>query len=191
MNRVGEQAERMLALIEQLLDLKRIEMGSLPLEFSRFDLADVSRRVIEALQQTTTKHTLVVESNEPLLVRADRRRIEEVLVNLLDNAIKYSPDGGEIRVTISRIVEDGRTQALLQVKDQGVGIAPDEQSHIFGRFYQAGQRLHQGHVGLGLGLYITREIIQRHGGRIWVESRVGEGSVFSFTLPIDEVQSDA
>lgn len=190
LNRVGEQAERMLALIEQLLDLQRIEMGSLPLEFSRFDLTDLARRVTEALQQTTTRHTLICESSEPISVRADRRRVEEVLVNLLDNAIKYSPGGGEIRVRISRLAEDGRYWALLQVQDQGVGIAPDEQSRIFGRFYQAGQRLHQGHVGLGLGLYITRELVHRHGGKIWVDSKEGEGSVFAVTLPLDESRSD-
>jgi len=99
--RIGEQANRMLGLVDQFLDLQRIETGLMPLELSRFDLAEVSRRLAQALQVTTTAHRIRVEAPKPAWVRADRRRIEQVLQNLLDNAIKYSPAGGPIVVRVT------------------------------------------------------------------------------------------
>ncbi len=186
LNRIGEQADRMLALVEQFLDLQRIEAGLMPLEESRFDLAELARRLAQALQVTTSTHRLRVEAPEPVYVRADRRRIEQVLQILLDNAIKYSPQGGPItvRVTAAPVGEGGTPMALVSVQDQGIGMTAEEAAHVFERFYQAESVPVRGHVGLGLGLYISREIVTRHGGRIWVESAPGKGSTFSFTLPL-------
>ena len=154
---------------------------------SRFDLAELAARVAEELQTTTTQHRLTVHADEPVGVHADRRRIEEILINLIENAIKYSPQGGDITVTARRAPQpDGAgEQAVVAVSDRGIGIAPADLPHIFDRFYQAaGGRLHKGVRGLGLGLYIAREIVELHGGAMWVESAEGQGSSFYLTLPI-------
>lgn len=185
LTRIGEQADRMLALVEQFLDLQRIEAGLMPLELSRFDLADLARRLTQATQVTTADHPLSVETAAPVWVRADRRRIEQVLQNLLDNAIKYSPEGGTVRVYVETLPADaqGAARARVRVVDQGIGLSADAASHVFERFYQAGTTPVRGHVGLGLGLYISREIVNRHHGTMGVESTEGRGSTFWFTLP--------
>lgn len=179
---VSVQTTRMLAMIEELLDVQRIDAGVLRLETSSFDLADLASRTAAALQLTTGDHRIAVETPASLAITADARRVEEVLTNLLQNAIKYSPAGGTITVR----VEQQEADALIEVIDQGIGIAPEEQARIFDRFYRArgaGERLHQGHHGLGLGLYIARELVERHGGRIGVRSSPSRGSTFWFTLP--------
>ncbi|HLH23899.1 MAG TPA: GAF domain-containing sensor histidine kinase [Chloroflexota bacterium] len=202
--RIGEQADRMLGLVEQFLDLQRIEAGLMPLEESRFDLAELARRLAQATQVTTTAHQIQVEAPRPVYVRADRRRIEQVLQNLLDNAIKYSPEGGPIVVRVEvgppplpvlpsgqedaaparRDFPAGRETAVVRVEDRGIGISPAAAQRVFERFYQAGNVPVRGHVGLGLGLYISREIITRHGGEMGVASAEGRGSTFWFTLPL-------
>ena len=191
MRRVEEQAVRMLGLIDDLLDLQRLETGLMSLEQSSVDLVDLATRTAEELRLTTS-HTITVRAEHTgsagtVVVPADRRRIVQVLTNLLQNAIRYSPTGGEIKVTVRRAPRpdgDG-DQAILAVSDNGIGIAPTDLPHVFSRFYQvAGGRLHRGVRGLGIGLYIAREIVERHGGAIWVESAENEGSTFYVTLPI-------
>ncbi|HLI28903.1 MAG TPA: GAF domain-containing sensor histidine kinase [Chloroflexota bacterium] len=184
--RIGEQADRMLALVEQFLDLQRIEAGLMPLEESRFDLVELARRLVQSTQMTTSAHQLRVEASGPVYVRADRRRIEQVLQNLLDNAIKYSPKGGPVVVYVDTVTGpgEGERRARVRVEDRGVGIPAAALPRVFERFYQAGTKLVRGHVGLGLGLYISREIITRHGGEMGVESVEGQGSTFWFTLPL-------
>jgi signal transduction histidine kinase len=186
LSRVEEQAERMLGLIDDLLDLQRLQTGLMHLEESRIDLADLAATVAGELQATTTRHRIVVHAPRPVPVRADRRRMEQVLANLVQNAIKYSPEGGEIGVDVRHVAGQGGhgEQALLTVSDRGIGIAAEELPHIFSRFYQGeGGRLYKGVRGLGVGLYIAREIVERHGGTIWVTSTPGEGSTFYLTLP--------
>jgi signal transduction histidine kinase len=231
LTRIGEQADRMLGLVEQFLDLQRIEAGLMPLEQSRFDMAELARRLVQATQVTTSAHKLLVEAPRPVYVRADRRRVEQVLQNLLDNAIKYSPEGGPVVVRVQAapapdaaapaisaqeqldapaqpatgraqddpdVAADGATPdaagagaaaptagtALVSVTDRGIGLDAEAARRAFDRFYQAGNVPVRGHVGLGLGLYISREIVTRHGGQMWVESRPGRGSSFYFTLPL-------
>ncbi|HEX2923830.1 MAG TPA: ATP-binding protein, partial [Chloroflexota bacterium] len=189
LTRMMEQSDRMLAMIEQLLDLQRLESGRLSLEFDRFDLAEVTRRVAESLQLTTHEHQIVLQSDGPVTVSGDRRRIEEVLFNLLENAVKYSPAGGEISVTVA--VSSGENgagpQAMVSVSDQGVGIPAAEMPRIFDRFYQGQGKFRRGHVGLGLGLYVAREIVELHHGQLWVESTEGKGATFRFALPLEEI----
>jgi signal transduction histidine kinase len=181
--RVREQADRMLAMIEQLLDLRRIESGLLSLELARFDLAAMLRRSIEAIQATTTRHQLTIEAPAELAIRADRRRIEEVATNLLENAVKYSPNGGHIQVRLT--TEEG-DRAHIAIEDEGIGIPLQELSRIFDRFYQVGAGTYdKGHLGLGLGLYITQEIVEGHGGRIWAVSAPNRGATFHVVLPLD------
>lgn len=180
--RVQEQADRMLAMIEQLLDLRRIESGVLSLELARFDLAALLRRSVEGIQATTSRHRLALDAPAELTVRADRRRLEEVVVNLLENAVKYSPTGGRIDVRLC--VED--EQARVRIEDEGVGIPPAELTRVFERFYQVGAGTYdKGHLGLGLGLYIARQIVEGHGGRIWAESPPGRGATFHVVLPLE------
>ena len=183
LRRIGEQSERMLHMVEQILDLQRLEAGLMALETSRFDLVALTQRVVEEVGSITSQHRLTVEGSGPLPVVADRRRVEEVLQNLLQNAIKFSPNGGNVRITVTHD-ERGGGRAIVAVSDEGIGISPEEQPRVFERFYQGRNRLYQGHVGLGLGLYISRELVRRHGGDMWLESQPGVGSTFYFWLPV-------
>lgn len=208
LSRIEDQAVGMLAMIDQLLDLQRIEGGVLLLERSRFDLADLAGRVAEGLQVTTSRHTLTVVAPHPVMVIADRQRIEEVLHNLVGNAVKYSPHGGPVTITVSlaetedvamplaagksaggvgaEVASEQSRCAVVEVADRGIGIATRDQSRVFERFYQAVGAPYKGRVGLGLGLYISKEIISRHGGHVWMQSQAGAGSRFYFSLPLAE-----
>lgn len=186
LTRMLEQADRMLAMIEQLLDLQKLETGQLSMEINQFDLMELARRVAENLQMASENHKITLNQNGRLMVLADKRRTEEVLFNLAENAVKYSPAGTDVLITVgTRRTAQGREEALVSVADRGVGIPEKELPRVFERFYQ-GRRggFHRGHVGLGLGLYIAREIVERHGGVIWAESTPGKGSTFYFTLPL-------
>jgi signal transduction histidine kinase len=189
LSRMMEQSDRMLAMIEQLLDLQKLESGRLSLEIGRFDLAEVTRRVAENLQLTAREHRILLHAEGMMPVPGDKRRIEEVLFNLLENAVKYSPAGGEISVTVAiGSGQDGiAPRATVSVADQGIGIPANDMPRIFERFFQGQGKFRRGHVGLGLGLYIAREIVDLHRGRLWVESVEGKGSTFRFTLPLEEV----
>ena len=181
-----EQAELMSALIEEVLDVQRVQLGKLPLEVSRVDLAQLARSAGEEVAQTTHSHTISVESTEPLPpVEIDRRRIRQVLVNLLENAVKYS-DQGEILVTVGRQDVAGRPMALLSVRDHGIGLEAGDLDRIFNRFVQASSGPRRGHAGLGLGLYVARQIARAHGGDVWAESAGrGLGSTFHLRLPLE------
>ncbi len=190
LRRIGEQAERMLELIDGLLDLQRLEGGPLSLEFSRFDLVSQSRQVVDNAQATTQQHRLSLEAPAPVWVTADRRRVEQVLQNLLDNAIKFSPDGGRISVDVREGRGEHRGKAVVAVADQGIGIAAEEQPLVFEKYRQGGERLQRGHVGLGLGLYISRQIVHQHGGEMWLQSQPGEGATVFFSLPLAAPDAD-
>lgn len=145
------------------------------------DVAGVARETVRKLGSRTSGHRLVIEMPPRLpRVEADQLRIERVLYNLIGNAIKYSPDGGEIRVFARR---EGR-QLVVGVADQGMGISKEDQRRLFGRF----QRLEAVQAsmvpGAGLGLHVCRLLVEAHGGRIWVESEPDKGSTFYFTLPV-------
>jgi signal transduction histidine kinase len=181
------QMQRMLAMIEELLDIQRIEAGLLRLERSRFDLAEAVKQTAESLAITATRHQITVGPGKSIVVEADRRRIDEIIVNLVENAVRYSPDGGPIEVA----VRGGAGTARVTVRDRGVGIAPEDQARVFERFFRAsgvGDRLREGHHGLGLGLYISREIVRQHGGTMGVESAPGQGSTFWFEIPAGEAR---
>ncbi len=185
LRRMSDQAERMLAMIEQLLDSRRLEAGLLTLEISHFDLSELARKVAHDVEVAVRSHQITVETPGRTTIRADRRRIEEVITNLLDNAVKYSPPGSPVRVRITR--EGVGTQdesVLIAVSDEGPGVPKEDQGRIFERFYQAPRRLHKGRTGLGLGLYISRELARRHGGDIWLESEGGHGATFYVRLPV-------
>ncbi len=185
LHRMQDQSERMLAMIEQLLDLRRLEAGLLTLEVSHFDLAEVVRRLAHEIELATGSHTIVVDAEGRTAINADRRRIEEVFTNLIDNAVKFSPPGSPIQIRVWREgIGTPAEAALVAVQDAGPGVAQPDRERIFERFYQASGRLHKGRAGLGLGLYISRELVRRHGGEVWLESPPGGGAVFQVRLPV-------
>jgi PAS domain S-box-containing protein len=173
------QVRHLNRMIGDLLDVSRAAAGQLELRRTTVDLTALARATVEQLQTTSAAHSLwLTAPDRPLLGTWDRDRIAQVLQNLIGNAIKYAPNGGEVRVE----VEDLGDAAQVSVSDQGIGIAPDELPHLFDRFYRASSTT-TGAQGLGLGLYISHSLVVAHGGRIWVESEVGRGSTFRFTLP--------
>jgi signal transduction histidine kinase len=178
---LNSQTSRLGRLVDELLDVSRIESGKLEFQMAPVDMPALMREVADRHQLSTTAHNIVVETNGAFdaPVVADRDHLEQVLDNLVSNAIKFSPEGGLIVV---RAREDGNS-VVVSVSDPGLGIAPEKLDSVFGLFYQAEDPVSRRTGGMGLGLYISKEIVTRHGGRIWVESRLGEGSTFSFSLP--------
>jgi signal transduction histidine kinase len=170
---------RMSRLVSQILDISRLDGGRLVLDRQVTDLAALVHGIATAMQSTTRRHVLVVRTPERVPALVDALRLEQVVTNLLDNAIKYSPTGGPILVELA---QPSRGVARLAVADRGVGIQPERRQHIFDRFYQG----HEGdHVsGMGLGLYISRQIVELHGGSIEPEFPSDGGTRFVVELPI-------
>ncbi len=171
--------ERLTALINDLLDATRIEAGRLELKLRKLTLAPLVREMATTFQTDAGRPIELSIEGDPV-VTADPGRIEQVLTNLLDNALKYSPHDGAVRVRLW--VAGG--EALFSVSDEGIGIPPAERERLFQRFFRA-ENAQSAAYGLGLGLYICRDIVERHGGRIWVESKEGEGSTFLVALPLN------
>jgi len=174
------QADRLNRLIGDLLDASRIEAGRLRLNRRETDLAALAGAAVDQARAGSQKHTLALDAPEgPLRGWWDRDRLEQVLENLLSNAIKYSPEGGEVRVRVERYP----AEAQVSVADQGMGIPAEALPRLFGRFYRTEAASSSAIKGLGLGLYISRSLVEAHGGAMWVESEPGRGSTFHFSLP--------
>jgi signal transduction histidine kinase len=180
---LNSQTTRLGRLIDELLDVSRIESGKLDFHLAPVDLGILITEVARRLQLTTSDHTIEVDLNGSVgdEVSADRDHLEQVLDNLLSNAIKFSPDGGTIRVSL-REIDDG-SNVVMSVQDPGIGIPPAKLEEIFGLFYQAEDPVSRRTGGMGLGLYICREIVSRHGGKIWADSHPSRGTTFSVSLP--------
>jgi PAS domain S-box-containing protein len=179
-----EQATgRLVTLTEDLLDVTRLQAGRLQLQCMPMDLRAVVRRVAGQMQQTTTRHQVQVQvPAQPVVAEADLERLEQVLTNLIGNAIKYSPQGGPVLMTLEADLQERK--ACLSIADRGIGIPRHQHAQIFGRFMRADNARTWGIGGTGLGLYLCRELIERHGGRLWFASEERKGSTFSFTLPL-------
>ncbi len=174
---------RIVSLMNDLLDVTRLQAGQLPLYRYNTNLVALTRRVMTRLRDTTKHHTLIVKSSAPRIAAyLDVQRIEQVVTNLVNNAIKYSPNGGEVLLSIQEDIKTGT--AILSVRDHGIGIPVSQQGQIFNRFFRATNVIRLGLEGSGLGLYLSRELIQLHGGHIWFESAEGQGSTFSISLPL-------
>ena len=180
--KMDRQLNKLTKLISELLDISRMQVDKLILQQEAFDLSSLVQEIVENLQLTTRTHQLCFEDTEPVLVVGDRERIGQVLINLVTNAIKYSPQADKVIIRIAR----DQSHALLSVQDFGIGIAKEHHQHIFERFYQVTDPGGQTYPGLGIGLYIASDIISRHGGHIWLESTEGKGSTFSISLPLSE-----
>ena len=182
---IADQADRLAKLLNRLLDVSNIESGRLQTDLAPTDLNSILTSMARALQVTTDAHLIEVHAPTGVIGHWDARRIEEVVQNLLSNAVKYSPHGGRIDVRLE--VDD--TSATVTVSDMGLGLTPEEASHVFERYYR-GHDL-RGLEGTGLGLYICQAIVSAHGGRIWAESPgLGQGSTFGFTLPLNPDEED-
>ena len=178
---ISEETTKLERIVEHLLDLGRIESGRLRLDKQPTDLGQLVRNTTKAMEALSDRHRLVSELvTEPLVATLDAKRVEQVLRNLLDNAIKYSPAGGTVTVQ----VYGDQQQILLAVSDEGIGIPAEEWDRIFERFHRVENEITRRLRGAGLGLAVCRGIVEAHGGRIWVESQPGAGSTFCFTLPV-------
>jgi PAS domain S-box-containing protein len=182
LTRMDVQLHRLTKLINDLLDVPRAQAGQLAYREEQFDLLPLMQEVVGNMQEVTKSHRLILEGEGqvPAPVYGDRDRLGQVLTNLLINAIKYSPHADQVYIRIT--TEPGRV--IVSVQDFGIGIADAHHKHLFERFYRASDAEVNTYPGLGIGLYISREIIKRHQGDIWFESRKGEGSTFSFALPL-------
>lgn len=177
---IDEETDKLTELISSLLEMSRIEAGMLHIQAQSIDLVDVLRGAVDAARLRLQHHTLQLSCRaRSMTVYGDARRIEQVVANLVDNAAKYSPAGTPITVRAKK--QDA--EVIVSVEDRGRGIAPEHLDHIFERFYQIGNSRDSGRHGIGLGLAICRGLVEAQGGRIWVESRAGKGSVFYFSLP--------
>lgn len=177
---VQSQTDHLERLVNDLLDLSQVQWGQLVLHYSGFHLADVLSDCVHSIQMSSELHTIFldIQTEESDMV-ADRSRIAQVIGNILDNAVKYSPQGGRITVRLQRQGND----YLVTITDPGVGISPEHIDHIFERFYRVHNTKSRQYAGVGLGLYVSKAIIEGHGGHIEVHSDQNVGTTFYFTLP--------
>lgn len=181
LERVDKQILRLTRLITEMLDLSRLEESKLELKREIFDLNTLVSETIQDIQHTNSSHTIELSLNFDARIIGDRDRIQQVIINFINNAIKYSPDKNLIEVMISQAENN---QVKICVKDFGIGINKVDQEKVFERFYRVSGKNESTFSGFGIGLFIAKEIIERHNGTISVESELGQGSTFSFTLPV-------
>jgi signal transduction histidine kinase len=177
----ASDTERLVRLVNDILDLERLESNKVELIKQWCDAAALMRQSVETLQPLAEENQIALSFSSPeIQIWAERDRIVQTLVNLLSNAIKFSPPNSTVTLSASSLAD----RVLFQVKDQGRGIPADKLETIFGRFQQVDASDSRQKGGTGLGLAICSSIVQQHGGRIWVESELGKGSTFYFTLPL-------
>jgi signal transduction histidine kinase len=178
---IVDESNRLAGIVNQILLANQLEVGRVDLVTEPFDAADLLERVVESARTHAPDHvTFDVHAADGVPpVAADKDRARQVLVNLVENAVKYSPNGGKIELGLK--AENG--SVLFRVVDEGMGIPAGEQRRIFEKFYRLDPNMLQGIGGTGLGLYICKELVERMGGHIWLESEEGKGSTFFFELP--------
>ncbi|HEV2656187.1 MAG TPA: PAS domain S-box protein [Ktedonobacteraceae bacterium] len=182
LNRMDTQVNKLTKLINDLLDLSKMQTGQLAYREERVEMDELVQEIMENVQETTQTHRLQLVGQSSALLLGDRDRIGQVLINLLTNAIKYSPQADRVLIHVAR----DNDRALVSVQDFGIGIADEYQQKIFERFYQVTDAEEKTFPGLGIGLYISHEIVRRHGGQMWVESAKGKGATFHVSLPLLE-----
>lgn len=180
-NIIATHAWQLKNTIDAMITLQRIDAGELVLRPETLPLAAMIEAAIESRHREIVEKALAVQSDLPvdLYVRADRERLLLVLAQLLANSIKHSPNAGTIAIG----AHPRQASILISIQDSGMGISTEELPHVFERFYRAGDPLTRQYKGVGLGLAVAKELVELHGGRIWVESTLNQGSVFHFSLP--------
>jgi two-component system sensor histidine kinase VicK len=182
MSKANIQVKRMSSMINGFLNVSRLESGRIQIEKSNFNIEELVREITEEMKLSVTTHHISLEECSPINVYADREKINSVISNLIGNAVKYSPKGTTIRVLcISNAQEN-----IISVQDEGPGIRPADAAKIFDRYYRVESSSTQHISGFGIGLYLSAEIVERHGGRIWLESEPGKGATFYFSLPVSK-----
>jgi signal transduction histidine kinase len=164
-------------MINGFLNVSRLESGKIHLNLIDFDLVQLIDDVIGELALSVTSHLILFEEDRKMMVRGDREKIESVIINLLNNAIKYSPAGKNIIINCTAL----NGIVTVSVSDEGIGVFPGDLEKLFERFYRGENN--NTISGFGVGLYLCAEIIRRHSGQIWAESEIGKGSIFYFSLP--------
>ena len=185
---INSECDRLQRLIEDLLNVSRIESGrALQMNWATFDPVPIIEKVFQSQRSYTDKHDMVLDVKDaipPILGDADK--FDQMMTNLISNAIKYSPSGGEVRVRLS---SDGETLTVA-VQDHGIGIPPDKVARIFEKFERVDDRDTRQAGGTGIGLYLVKHLVERHDGEIWAESTLGEGSTFIFRIPVKPHQAE-
>jgi PAS domain S-box-containing protein len=182
MQKADRQVKRMSAMINGFLNISRLESGKIHIDKQDLDMEALIADTIEEANLTTSTHLIHFVRSAPVPVNADRDKIGSVISNFISNAVKYSPKGKHIEVSCNT----KSNEVIVSVKDEGMGIKPDDLAKIFDRYYRV-ETNHTRHIaGFGIGLYLSSEIIERHGGRVWAESESGVGSTFYFSLPLSE-----
>ena len=180
---IATSGRHLLELVNEILDLSKIEAGRMELELSEFAIGETIRGALAFVRERAARHRINLTDDATAdlgTVVADERKVRQVLLNLLSNAVKFTPDGGTIAVRAQR--QDDEVQVV--VRDTGIGIAPEDQAKVFDEFQQVGRASDSSREGTGLGLTLAKRFIELHGGRIWIDSEVGKGSTFTFTLPV-------
>ena len=195
---IESATNRMIRFMENLRDLSRLEEPD-NLLVQRISLPDLLQTITHEIQNQTTKHFLKIRPSEEIpLVSADPEKIEQVITNLLGNAIKYSPNGGDVETEVRLVRSEQVLERMygnapvmklpcliVSVSDSGIGIPESELKQIFQRFYRIRNKLTKATQGAGLGLYICKVIVEAHGGHIWAKNKLQGGSIFSFSLPVE------
>jgi len=182
-NKSAAQLVRLESLINDLLDVSKINAGKMNYNLEPFEFSTALSETVESIQQANQKHHIAIERNDEVVYKGDRLRIEQVINNLIANAIKYSPNSNRVIVRS----ELQQNNLIVSVQDFGIGIEPENLTKLFDRYYRV-DNTSMRFQGLGLGLFISSEIIKRHNGSFWIESTPGEGSTFFFLLPINGKQ---
>ncbi|WP_165423738.1 ATP-binding protein [Ktedonosporobacter rubrisoli] len=181
LNIIQSQTEHLERLVSDLLDLSQVQAGHLDLSYEDFYLADLLAESVRSVQASAEQHTIELDLQVPdTKIRADRVRLGQVIGNILDNAIKYSPQGGQVIVRL----QEQKGYYTVSVIDQGIGVSPEHFDHIFERFYRIHNTASHQYAGIGLGLFVAKAIVDGHGGHIWFTNNQGVGSTFHFTIPI-------
>jgi two-component system phosphate regulon sensor histidine kinase PhoR len=181
LNIVQSQTEHLERLVNDLLDLSRVQWGELHLQYSNFYLADLLTERVRLAQVSAEQHTIYLDIQvQDSKVVADQSRIGQVVGNILDNAVRFSPLGRQVTVKL----EEQNNDYLISVTDEGIGVSPEYFDHIFERFYRVRNTASRQYSGIGLGLFVAKAIVEAHGGHIWLSSNQGAGSTFYFTLPM-------
>jgi signal transduction histidine kinase len=179
----SQQARRLKQMINSLLDLSRLAQGQLSIEPAPLDLGQLAQRVVDEVQPGLLQHSIICHTpGTAVMIDGDEVRLEQVIQNLLQNAVRYSPNGGRIEVLVA--ADERAALASLHVRDQGIGIAADAQEQLFERFYRVPNTAIEHIHGVGIGLYVVKEIVTLHGGAVEVVSEAGVGSTFTINLPL-------
>lgn len=185
---IHKEAKRLTNLVNDFLDLQRMEYGNQTYHKSKFSLVELTNETVDSFRISDSHTITIVDKTTSSMVNADADRIRQVFTNLISNALKFSPDGGQVTITLEKVNDD----IIASVKDEGIGIPKKEAAHMFEKFHRFDSGYSRKIGGTGLGLAICKEIIEKHGGKIWIESELGEGTTAHFSLPLQiKLESDS